>query len=97
MASLERGDALLEELVLLAGFLRHGLDRLEILALHHVEIAQHALGLGAHQSFDLLAYAVGGAGGAGDQLAQFVEEPACGLCHDRTMGWPVLRRKPVLS
>ena len=70
-----------KQLVLLARLLRHGLDRLELLALHHVEIAQHALGLGAHHVFDLLAHAIGGAGSIGDQLAQLVEEPACGLGH----------------
>ncbi len=42
---------------------------------------KHALGLGAHHVFDLLAHAVGRAGGVGDELAQLVEEPACGLRH----------------
>ena len=58
----ERSDAFAQALVLLARLLRHGLDRLEILPLHHVEAVEHALGLGADDAFDLLADAVGGPG-----------------------------------
>src|SRR5680860_1255021 len=78
---LERGDALFQHLVLLARLLRHGLDRLELLALHDFEIAQDSLGLNADHGFDLFAHAFGRAGRAGDELAQLVEEPACGLRH----------------
>src|SRR5680860_959400 len=52
---LERGDALFQELILLARLLRHGLDRLELLALHDFEIAQDPLGLSADHGFDLLS------------------------------------------
>src|SRR5262249_16613869 len=62
-----------------------GLDCLELLALHHVEIAQDALGLGAHHAFDLLAYAVGSSGSVGNQLAELVEEPSCGLRHGEAL------------
>src|SRR5262245_27786450 len=78
---LQLGDAPLEALVLLAGLLRHGLDRFEFLALHHVEVAQHPLGLGADHALDLLAHALCRAGSVGDELAELVEEPASGLCH----------------
>src|SRR6476660_3678930 len=80
--SFQRTDPRFQRAVLLARLLRHGLDRLELLALHHIEIAQHALGLGADHIFDLLAHTVGRAGSVGDQLAEFVEEPPCGLRHE---------------
>src|SRR5579862_1829104 len=46
---LQRRDARLKRLVLLARQAGHVLDRLEILALDHVEIAQNALSLVAEQ------------------------------------------------
>jgi hypothetical protein len=41
----QRGDARLQRLVLLARQPRHFLDRLEFLALDHIEVAQDAVGL----------------------------------------------------
>src|SRR5436190_20107431 len=56
---LERGDPGFERLVLLARQPRHVLDRLELLALDHVELAQDAFGLGAEQGVELAAHALG--------------------------------------
>src|SRR5690349_25070039 len=44
----QRGDTHLQRLVLLAGQPRHLLYRLEFLALDHIEVAQDAFGLVAH-------------------------------------------------
>src|ERR1700694_584282 len=68
-------------MVLFPRLLGHGLDRLEPLALHDVEIAEHALGLGADDAFQLPAHAVCRARCVGDELADLVEEPARGLRH----------------
>src|SRR5262245_52345184 len=77
----ERSNAFVQALVLLARFLRHRLDRVELLALHDIEAIEDALRLGAHDAFDLLADAVGGARGVGNELAELVEKPACRLRH----------------
>src|SRR5262245_32234966 len=77
----ERGNAFVQALVLRTRLLRHRLDRVELLALHDIEAIEDALRLRAHDAFDLLADAVGGARGVGDELAEFVEEPACRLRH----------------
>ena len=61
--------------------LRHRLDGLELLAPHDIEVAEDALRLGAHDAFDLLADAFGGARGVGDELAELVKKPACRLRH----------------
>src|SRR5262245_41481819 len=77
----ERGNAFVQALVLLARLLRHRLDSVELLALHDIEAIEKALRLGAHDAFDLLADAVDGARGVGDELAELVEKPACRLRH----------------
>src|SRR5262245_6095097 len=77
----ERGNAFVQALVLLARLLRHRLDGVELLALHDIEAVEDAFRLGAHDAFDLLADAVGGARGVGDELAELVEKPACRLRH----------------
>src|SRR5258708_35723423 len=59
---LERGDARLQGLVLLARKPRHFLGRLELLALDHVEVAQDAVGLVAAHGVELAPHARGDAG-----------------------------------
>src|SRR6202795_1428308 len=78
---LQRRDAGLERLVFLARQPGHVLDRLEILALDHVEIAQDALRLVAEQRLDLAPHALRGAGRIVHQPRDLVEEPVCGLDH----------------
>src|SRR5580698_10724268 len=88
---LQRGDACLVRLFLLARQAGHVLDRLEILALDHVEIAQNALRLVAEQRLDLAPHPLRGAGGVVHQPRDLVEEPVCGLDHGylRTPGVPL--------
>src|SRR5580692_9061040 len=78
---LQRRDARLERLVFLARQAGHVLDRLEILALDHVEIAQDALCLVAEQRLDFAPHALRGAGGVVHQPCDLVEEPVGGLDH----------------
>src|ERR1700686_356083 len=78
---LQRRDAGLERLVFLTRQAGHVLDRLEILALDHVEIAQDALRLVAEQRLDLAPHALRGAGGVVHQPRDLVEEPVRGLDH----------------
>src|ERR1700675_48345 len=59
----------------------HVLDRLEILALDQVEIAQDALRLVAEQRLDLAPHALRGAGRVVHQPRDLVEKPVCGLDH----------------
>src|SRR6202140_3593792 len=85
---LQRRDAGLERFVFLARQAGHVLDRLEILALDHVEIAQDALRLVAEQRLDLAPHALRGAGGVVHQPRDLVEEPVCGLDHGCLSGSP---------
>src|ERR1700675_4265369 len=78
---LQRRDAGLERLIFLARQAGHVLDRLEILALDQVEIAQDALRLVAEQRLDLAPHALRGAGRIVHQPRDLVEEPVCGLDH----------------
>src|SRR5689334_18106387 len=59
----QRRDARGERLVFLARQPGHFLDRLELLALDHVEVAQHALGLIAQERVELASHALRDAGG----------------------------------
>src|SRR5580704_6810491 len=79
---LQRRDAGLERFVFLACQAGHVLDRLEILALDQVEIAQDALRLVAEQRLDLAPHALRGAGRVVHQPRDLVEKPVCGLDHD---------------
>src|SRR5262245_7070249 len=79
----ERGDARLERLVLLARQPRHLLDRLELLALDQIEVAQDAFGLVANDGFDLTPHARGGACRVVHQPRDLVEEAVGGLRHHR--------------
>ena len=54
----QRGDTRFQLLIFLARQASHLLDRLELLALHHVEVAQNALGLTAEQSVELAPYSL---------------------------------------
>src|ERR1019366_7078264 len=78
---LQRGDARLEPLVLLARQPRHVLDRLEFLALDDVEVAQDFFGLIADHGVDLALDALGGARGVIHQAPDLVEKPIAGLGH----------------
>src|SRR5262245_21743901 len=77
----ERSDARLERLVLLARQPRHLLDRLELLALDQIEVAQDAFGLIANDGFDLAPHARGGACSVVHQPRDLVEEAVGGLRH----------------
>src|SRR6185369_16135862 len=78
---LQRRNARLQRLVLLARQAGHLLHRLEFLALDHVEIAQDAFGLVAHDGVDLALDALRGAGGVVHQTADLIEKPVAGLGH----------------
>src|SRR5262245_34992726 len=100
----ERGYARFERLVLLARQPRHLLDRLELLALDQIEVAQDAFGLVANDGFDLAPHARGGTCRVVHQPRDLVEEAVGGLRHHRsrvrmnmpspTMGTDGVRRKP---
>src|SRR4030081_2487964 len=74
-------DARLQRLVFLARQPRHVLDRLELLALDDIEVAQDFFGLVADDGVDLALDALGGAGGVVHQTADLVEKPIAGLGH----------------
>src|SRR6266852_8632786 len=67
-------DARFQRLVFLARQPRHVLDRLELLALDDVEIAQDFFGLIADHRIDLALDALGGARGVIDQAPDLVEK-----------------------
>src|ERR1700716_4188159 len=83
----QRRDARFEGLVFLARQPRHVLDRLELLALDDVEVAQDFFGLIADHRIDLTLDALGGAGGVIHQTPDLVEKPIAGLGH--------LKKSPV--
>ena len=62
---------------------QHFLHRLEILAVHHVEIAQDALGLMFEQGIELAPDALRHTGGVVHQAGHLVENPVLRLGH----GW----------
>jgi nitrite reductase/ring-hydroxylating ferredoxin subunit len=72
--ALEIGDAHRQPFVLLARCLCHGADRLELLALHDVDVIEDALDLGLDQGIDLPAHALGGTGRIAHELGEFIEE-----------------------
>src|SRR6266540_5428316 len=78
---LQRRNAHLEQLVLLARDAGHVLDRLELLALDQVEIAQPLLGLVLEHGVELALDALGDAGGVIHQAGDFIEEAVGGLGH----------------
>src|SRR6195952_950199 len=82
----QRRDARFQRLVFLAGEPRHVLDRLELLALDDVEVAQDFFGLVAHHGVDLALDALRGAGGVVHQAADLVEKPIVGLGHVNISG-----------
>src|SRR5229473_1383503 len=77
----QRRDARFECLVFLASQPRHVLDRLELLALDDIEVAQDFFGLIADHRIDLTLDALGGAGGVIHQAPDLVEKPIAGLGH----------------
>src|SRR5580698_8433318 len=78
---LQRRDPGLQRLVFLARQPGHVLDRLELLALDDVEVAQDLFSLVAYDGIDLALDALGGAGGVVHQAADLVEKPIAGLGH----------------
>src|SRR5262245_25503841 len=78
------GDARLQRLVFLARQARHVLDRLELLALDDVEIAQEFFGLVAHHRVELALHALCRTRGVIHQATDLVEKPVVGLGHGET-------------
>src|SRR5450631_487066 len=78
---LQHRDARLQRLVFLARQPRRVLDRLELLALDDIEVAQDLFGLIADHGVDLALDALGGAGGVIHQSPDLVEKPIAGLRH----------------
>src|SRR5450830_1379438 len=78
---LQRRDARLQGLVLLARQAGHFLDRLEFLALDHVEVAQDALGLGPEQSVEFAPHPLRDPGGIVHQARHLVKNAVAGLGH----------------
>src|SRR5271169_4984400 len=95
---LQRGDARLQRLVFLARQPRHVLDRLELLALDDVEVAQDFLGLIAQHGIDLALDALGGAGGVVHQSSDLVEKSIAGLGHAKSpLGYALVHRETTMA
>src|ERR1700761_4815808 len=78
---LQRRNPGLQRLVFLARQPRHVLDRLKLLALDDIEVAQDFFGLVAHHGVDLALDPLGCARGVVHQPADLVKEPIVGLGH----------------
>src|SRR5262245_33617610 len=79
----ERGNTRRQALVFFARLCGHLLHRLELLALHDIEVAQQALALRPHQGFELAAHALRCPGSIRHQLGEFVEKAVVALSHAR--------------
>lgn len=82
LARFERGDARLQPLVLFSRLFGHGFYSLEFFATDDIHVRENTIGLAAHDRFDFLAQALGGAGGVGHHFCKFVKQTVAGLCHD---------------
>src|SRR5262249_54817781 len=70
-----------QHLVLLTRQPGHILDRLELLALDQIEVAQPLLGLGLEHGIDLALDALRDTGGIVHQAGDLIEETVAGLGH----------------
>jgi hypothetical protein len=77
----QRGNPHLERLIFLPRQTRHLLDRLEIVALHHVKVMEDAFRLSAEQRLNLTPDALRGTGGVVHQTGYFIEETIRRLDH----------------
>src|SRR6516225_5676036 len=80
---LKRCNPRLQRLVFLARQPRHVLDRLELLALHNIEVAQDLFRLISPERVDLALDTLCRAGCIVHQPSDLVEKPVCGLGHGR--------------
>src|SRR5215471_1599163 len=80
---LKRRNPHLQRLVFLAREPCHVLDRLELLALHNIEVAQHLFRLVSPERVDFALDTLCRAGCIVHQPSDLVEKPVCGLGHGR--------------